>query len=316
MFQQLLDGVSVTRIREHIKQLEGVRHPVTAPEALERAADYILSTLQTLSYEITVHSFSDDDRRYRNIIATRRGTRSPEQRIIILAHYDTVANSPGADDNASGVALLLELATLFQSWRGDRTVQFIGVNLEENAREDDHLSGTRGSRALARYAREQEWSIEGVVVLESVAYAGDSFTQTAPAGLPTAVPEAGNFIAVVGNEDSRALVHSFVKTIKLQQLSLPCLPITVPGSGHLLPDSRRSDHAPFWDESFKAVMVTDTTNFRSPHYHRPTDTLATLNLEFAAKVCRATAGVIREAAQLTLCRSTVNTLREVADDGS
>ena len=73
--------------------------------------------------------------------------------------------------------------------------------------------------------------------------------------------------------------------------------LTVPDNGELLPDSRRSDHAPFWDEGYPAVMLTDTTNFRNPHYHQATDTLATLNLEFAAKVCRAAAGVVLDLAQ-------------------
>jgi Peptidase family M28 len=295
--QQLLDRVSVTRIRSHIQALEGVRHPLAAPEALEQAADYIVNTLQCLAYEMTDQTFSEEGRSYRNIIATRRGIRSPEQRVIILAHYDTVATSPGADDNASGVAVLLELATILNSVQCERTVQFIGVNLEENSREDDHLSGTRGSLALARYAGERNWTIESVLVLESVAFAGDDVIQTAPAGIPIAVPDVGNFIAVVGNEDSRQLVDGFVRAVDRYRLSLPCLPLTVPGAGELLPDSRRSDHAPFWDHGYRAIMITDTTNFRSPHYHRPGDTLATLNLPFAAEVCRATAGLILEIAR-------------------
>ena len=296
MFHQLLNGVSIARIRGHIQALEGVRHPVGAPEALEQAADYIQLTLQSLGYEMTAHLFSDGGRQYRNVIATRHGTISPEQRVIILAHYDTVASTPGADDNASGVAVLLELATVLQSCRCDRTLQFIGVNLEENAQEDDPFSGTRGSRALAMYAREHDWSIEGVVVLESVAYAGDSVVQAAPAGIPLAVPEVGNFIAVVGNEDSQRLVCGLVQAIECYQLPLPCLPIAVPGTGELLPDSRRSDHAPFWDNGYQAIMITDTTNFRSPHYHQHSDTLETLNLPFAADVCRATGGLILEIA--------------------
>ena len=180
MFHQLLEGISVTRIRDHIQALEGVRHPLTAPEALEQAADYIRLTLQSLGYKLTEQPFSEDGHQYRNIIATRRGTRNPEQRVIILAHYDTVADTPGADDNASGVAVMLELATVLQPCHCDRTIQFIGVNLEENAREDDPFSGTRGSQALASYAMEHDWAIEGVVVLESVAYAGDSVIRQPP----------------------------------------------------------------------------------------------------------------------------------------
>jgi Zn-dependent M28 family amino/carboxypeptidase len=241
--------------------------------------------------------FNEDGRDFKNIIATRQGTHCPEQRVIVLAHYDTVSVTPGADDNASGVAVLLELATILKSFQFELSLQFIGVSLEENAREDDPFSGTRGSRALARYAREHNWKIEGVVVLESVAYAGDSVIQTAPSGMPIKVPEAGNFIAVVGNEESTRLVEGFAQIIERYRISLPCLSIAVSGNGELLPDMRRSDHAPFWDNGYKAIMITDTTNFRSPHYHKPSDTLETLNLAFAAEVCRATGGLIVETAR-------------------
>jgi hypothetical protein len=295
--RQALAGVCVDRIRRHIRALEGVRHPVAAPEELERAADYIGNSLRSLGLEMTEHRFTEDGREFRNVIATRRGTRYPEQRVVVLAHYDTVADSPGADDNASGVAVLLELATILSPFHFERSVQFIGVNLEENAREGEHWSGTRGSRALAEHARENGWAIEGVVVLESVAYAGNAVVQTAPAGIPVKVPEVGNFIAVVGNEDSIELVKCFARAVERYRLPLPYLSLAVPGTGEALPDTRRSDHAPFWDNGYKAIMVTDTTNFRSPHYHQPSDTLDTLNLAFAADVCRATGGLVAEVAR-------------------
>jgi len=291
--RKALKTVSIDRIRTHIDALEGVRHPLTAPEALERAADYIRISLQSLGYEMAEHRFVEDGRDYRNIIATCRGTLFPEQRVILLAHYDTVAASPGADDNASGVALLLEAANILRPFQCERSIQFIAVNLEENEREGDpQAMGRRGSQALAMYARENQWQIEGVVVLESVAYAGDRVVQTAPAGIPFKIPEFGNFIAVVGNEDSLELTRGFGREIDRQRLPLPCLSMTVSGNGELLPDSRRSDHASFWDCGYRAIMVTDTTNFRNPHYHGPSDTLATLNLMFAAEVCRATAGLV------------------------
>jgi Zn-dependent M28 family amino/carboxypeptidase len=295
--RQALETVSVDRIRNHIRALEGVRHPVAAPEALVRAAGYIRGNLQALGCEMSEHSFSDGGQDYVNIIATRRGNSFPEQRVIVLAHYDTVSTTPGADDNASGIALLLELATLFAPLEFERTVQFIAVNLEEHARDGDLSSPSlRGSSALAEHARSAGWDIDGVVVLESVAYAGDDIIQTAPAGLPFPVPETGNFIAVIGNETSRRLVEGFVQSIERNGIPLPCLPLTVPGNGEMLSDSRRSDHAPFWDIGYPAVMVTDTTNFRSPHYHQPGDRLETLNLTFAAHVCRAAGGLVIELA--------------------
>jgi len=298
IFHQVLEGVTVERLRSHIQAIEGIRHPLAAPVALEQAADYIWNTLQSLDYEMLEHRFTEDGRDFRNVIATRRGTHYPEQRVIVLAHYDTVSVTPGADDNASGVAVLLELATILMPFQFERSVQFIGVSLEENAREDDPTStGTRGSRALATHARRNNWEIDGVVVLESVAYAGDSVVQTSPAGVPIKVPEVGNFIAVVGNEDSIQLVEGFAQAIERYGIALPYLSMAVPGTGELLPDTRRSDHAPFWDNGYKAIMITDTTNFRSPHYHKPSDTLETLNLAFAAEVCRATGGLIVETAR-------------------
>ena len=112
--QTILKAVSGERIRRHIRNLEGVRHPLVAPAALERAADGLRAELENLGYPVTEQRFADAGQDYRNIIATRRGTRLPEQRLLLVAHYDTVAASPGADDNASGVAVMLELAKLFQ----------------------------------------------------------------------------------------------------------------------------------------------------------------------------------------------------------
>lgn len=283
------EKVSIERLRRHIEALEGVRHPVTSPDALERAADYIKKSLSFPGYDVAEHWFTDNGRPFRNVIASRRGSHLPHERVVVLAHYDTVEGSPGADDNASGVAVLLEVATLLAHLRFERTIHFIAVALEENAHSDDPGSGTRGSRALAAHARENGWNIEGVVVLESVAYAGEDVVQGVPPGVPVPVPERGNFIAVVGNEHSRELVEAFARVIERQRIDLPHVALVVPGNGEVLPDCRRSDHAPFWDEGYRAVMVTDTTNFRNSHYHRLSDTLETLNMEFAAKVCGVTA---------------------------
>lgn len=296
MLHEALKLVSLDRIRNHIKSIEGVRHPLTAPAALEEAAGYIRETLESLGYSMSEHTFPDNGRNFSNVIATRRGTRYPDQRVIVLAHYDTVADSPGADDNASGIAVLLELATVLTPLHLERSIQFIAVNLEENAGEHGTGTGTRGSRALASFAREHAWDIEGVVVLESVAFAGESVIQKAPAGFPVEIPGTGDFIGIVGNESSKELVQGFGQAIDRYQIPLPCFSLVVPGNGEMFPDTRRSDHAAFWDHGYKAIMVTDTTNFRSPHYHQPSDTLETLNLSFAAEVCRATGALVIELA--------------------
>jgi Zn-dependent M28 family amino/carboxypeptidase len=287
-------SVRIGRIRDHIQALEGVRHPVTAPVFLDQTADYIVSHLTMAGYELSEQHVPSNGHLFRNVIATRNGLGRQNERVVLLAHYDTVAGSPGADDNASGVAVLLEIATLLAPLRFERTIHFIAVTLEENEDSNDSDSGTRGSRVLAAHARENGWDIASVVVLESVAYAGKDVVQTVPPGVPVPVPETGDFVALVGNERSRELVDGFAQQIERQQIDLPYVTLVVPGNGETLPDSRRSDHAPFWDEGYRAIMVTDTTNFRNPHYHRSSDMLETLNLEFAAKVCSATAGLLIE----------------------
>lgn len=287
-----LESVSRERIEGHVKSLEGVRHPVAAPAALERAGTYIEQTLRFLGYAVDLHGFVDGGTEYSNVVATRLGTRQPEKRVLVVAHYDTVAGSPGADDNASGVALLLELATLYREWRPDLTLQFIAVNLEENS--DPAVAGTglRGSRALAGFALQQGWDIEAVLVLESVAFAGGSVRQTAPAGVPIEVPQTGDFIAAIGNERSRGLVTRFALAVQSFAVALPVVPLVVPGNGELLRDTRRSDHASFWDAGYPAIMLTDTTNFRNPNYHEASDTFDTLNLSFACRVCEASAAFL------------------------
>jgi len=293
---QVMSGVSEELIRNHIRCLEGIRHPQAAPAALEAAGLYVRDSLASFDYQMREQIFIDQGRSFPNFIATRSGTGQPEKRVLVVAHFDTVATSPGADDNASGVAVLLELARVLNRCRFERTVQLVGVNLEENAVVDDIRSALRGSRALAGLAREEGWEIEGVVVLESVGFAGEEVLQRAPAGVPFPVPEKGNFIAVVGNQGSAPLVQAFARGIERHRIALPYLPLVVPGNGELLPDTRRSDHAPFWDLGFPAIMLTDTSNFRSPHYHQPSDTLETVNVAFAAGVCRATAALVLELA--------------------
>jgi Zn-dependent M28 family amino/carboxypeptidase len=285
----LLAQVSVDRMSEHIRSLEGVRHPGTDPEALERAAVYVDAALKSLQYNVEPHFFTyAAARQYRNIIATRLGVRSPEERVLVTAHYDTKGYTPGADDNASGVAALLEIARVLNSVAFERTVQFVALNLEE--------LGYCGSQALASDAAKQGWKIEGMINFDTIAYAGKQIPQASPVPSIT-VPEFGDFIAVVGNAASAGLVEMFVQAIGHYQIALPAVPLVVPGNGETIPDARRSDHASFWDAGYKAVMLTDTAESRSPHYHQATDTLATLNMPFAADVCRAALATVVDMAR-------------------
>ena len=295
----VIERVSEDRIRQHIRALEGIRHPIANPLGLEAAARYITGIFRQLGYDLSRHTFFEDGVEYENIIPSRKGARLPDERVIVLAHYDSEEATPGADDNASAVAVMLELAMMLQPFTFARTIQFIAVTLEESKHHSQgHSTIARGSSALAAEARAREWNITGVIDLEMVAYAGDDVPQSAPSGMPFPLPSMGNFIGVVGNARSAQMVELFVNVIQQEKIPLPVVPLVVPGNGEILPDTRRSDHAPFWDRGYQAIMITDTSNFRNPYYHQPGDTLETLNIPFAANVGRATLALIAALAEL------------------
>jgi Zn-dependent M28 family amino/carboxypeptidase len=202
----------------------------------------------------------------------------------VAAHYDTVPGSPGADDNASALAVLLEVAQRVRQTSLNRPVHFIAFCLEE----EDLL----GSRAYVAHLTETRKPVLGAIILECVGYAREEEeSQKIPPGVPIAVPTVGNFLAVIGNQSSSSLTITVEQAMRPH---LPVVPLIVPGNGELLPDTRRSDHTPFWEDGFPAVMLTDTANFRNPHYHQPTDTIDTLTLDFMSAVADGvTAAVLR-----------------------
>jgi Zn-dependent M28 family amino/carboxypeptidase len=233
---------------------------------------------------VSTHPFAALGGTYHNVVASLLPTRRARADgdgvlppLILAAHYDTVEGSPGADDNASAVAVLLETARRLRDTDRSREVQCVGFCLEEE--------GLLGSRAYAAELTSAGRAIAGAIVLECVGYASEQDgSQAFPPGTPVAVPTVGNFLAIVGNDASASLAASVARAAGPH---VPVVPLVIPGNGERLPDTRRSDHAAFWDRDFPAVMLTDTANFRNPNYHRPTDTLDTLNLGFLARVADA-----------------------------
>jgi Zn-dependent M28 family amino/carboxypeptidase len=234
---------------------------------------------------------------YRNVVATKYPDR-PSQvgecpPLLIGAHYDTVSGSPGADDNASGLAVLLEVASHLSTQPLVRPVWLVAFCLEEQ----DRL----GSQAFVSRLRAERRELAGAIILECVGFAkSEPGTQLAPPAVPIAVPTQGDFLAIVGNEASRSLVHQLEQEAQRQAAPLKTLSLVVPGRGEAMPHTRRSDHASFWDAGYPAVVLTDTANFRNPHYHRETDTMDTLNVEFLSSVA---ATVTATAVQIAGVRS-------------
>ena len=269
------------RINRHLQALVGERHPETSPRALRKAAHYLATQFSKSGWATSGQLISAWGKVYRNVVAIKypdwpgQGEELPP--LLIGAHYDTVSGSPGADDNASGLVVLLEVASRLRARPLARPVWLVAFCLEEQ----DRL----GSQAFASRLKAERRELAGAIILECVGFArSEAGTQQSPPNVPIAVPTQGDFLAIVGNEASRSLVLQLEQEAQRHAAKLKPLSLVVPGRGEAMPHTRRSDHASFWDAGYPAVMLTDTANFRNPHYHRETDTVDTLNLEFLSNV--------------------------------
>jgi len=278
-------NLSEARIRSDLETLVGPRDPYANMRALNAAAEYVAGELRNAGLAVTEDSFRTEGEVFRNIVGTHVGTVAPQEQVLVVAHYDTKPGTPGADDNASAVAAMLEIARTLGRGRFERTLQFVGFTLEEY--------GYQGSRRFARRARREGREIVGVLDLEMVGFTSPK--QRLPPGVRGR--RTGDFIGVVGNRRSRTLVEAFVASARRAVPVLPVETLVVGWNGYMLPIVRLSDHAPFWDTGFPAVMITDTAFLRNPHYHQPSDTLDTLDLPFLTQVATATAAAAADLAR-------------------
>ena len=276
------------RLREHLKvmTIEIGERSVSTPENLQRTADYIHSFYRKVGLATKRELFDFHRLEAVNILAEVSSSENPSRRYLLGAHYDSVTGTVGADDNASAIAVQLEVARHFQALIAKNdlnlAVQFASFALEEPP---VYGTGLMGSRVRARRAKKEKEKIDGMLCLEMVGYScSEPGCQEYPLPLMFKnYPRNGTFIGIVGNLRSRQLTHSLHCAFSENQ-NLPVVKLTVPMSGWLLPSVRLSDHASFWDAGFKAVMITDTAFFRNPHYHLPTDTMEKLDYRFMAQL--------------------------------
>lgn len=279
------------RLRRHVVALEGIRHPSAAPERHRAARDYIANELRTLGLSVDLAPFAFRGRIYHNVVGAMPGTDPLRPRLLLGAHFDSTAHTPGADDNASGVATLLECARLIASRKPRAGIEFVGFDLEEL----QTVTGRYrvGSHALARDKRARREALAGALILEMVGYRDSRpGTQIIPPFLGIDVPRTGDFLAAVGDARSRTLLDAFVAGARAAAPDLPLVPYATRLRGWLLPLTRLSDNASFWDARYPSLMLTDTAFLRNPHYHQATDTSATLDYAFMAMVTEATAGAL------------------------
>jgi Zn-dependent M28 family amino/carboxypeptidase len=274
-YSAMMDRISIENLKEHVRSIHFDRNPYDRHPELEQVAQYIQGELSRIGLEVKEDSFQWEGKTYKNILAVKRGEASPGRVVILGAHYDTVPGSPGADDNASAIAVLLEVARNIQKISLGSTLKLIAFGLEEY--------GYVGSLHYAERARRGGEKIHGMISLEMVGFTGPR--QDYPPYMdPKYYPAVGDFIGIVGNENSKALLEVVRRTFKTQIPQLPSEFLLVPGDGVGMEEMRLSDHSPFWDRGFPALLVTDTAFLRNPNYHLPTDTMETLDFEFMRKV--------------------------------
>lgn len=278
------------RLQGHVMMLAGTigERNMSRPRALDSAAAYIQAQLTALGYTVSSQTFTVGTGKTRNLEATLPGTRAPGEIVVIGGHYDSVIDTPGADDNASGVAGLLELARAFAGHPHERTLRFVAFTNEEPPY---FWTENMGSLRYARMVRERKDTVVAMLSLETLGYYSDApGSQKYPPILGWFYPSVGNFVGFVGNVGSRALVHEAVSSFR----SHAPFPSAGAAAPHQIPGIGWSDQWSFWKVGYPGVMVTATAPYRDPNYHQSTDTPDKLDYDRLARVVNGLESVITD----------------------
>lgn len=282
-----------TRLRGHVTRLAGEigERNVWRYDNLRAAAAYIEGAFGSMGYAIARQEFDTMGRSTANLEAVRPGTGPAGEIVVVGAHYDSAMGCPGANDNATGVAAMLELARAAARRAPARTVRFVAF-----VNEEPPFFQTRqmGSLVYARRAAARGDRIVAMFSLETIGYYADAAgSQRYPVPFALFYPRRGDFVAFVGNVASRALVRQAIGAFR-QRAAMPSEGAAVPG---WITGIGWSDHWAFWQQGWPGVMVTDTALFRDPHYHLPSDTPDRLDYERLARVVVGLDAVVAEVAR-------------------
>lgn len=277
-------------LAQHVNYLAGTigERNVIAYAPLQQTAHYIEDNLQKLGYEVKPQEYTVQMRKVRNLIVEISGGSRASEIVVVGAHYDTVYDSPGGDDNTSGVAALLELARLLKGSHPARTVRFVAfVNEEPPWFQTDDM----GSLVYAKEAHRKKENIVAAISIETIEMCSDAEgSQKYPEGFSLLYPSKGNFIALVGDLASHGLVRDAVRSFRAAE-QFPSEGSSAPG---WIGGVGWSDHWSFWQEGYPGIEVTDTAPFRNPNYHEPSDRPDTLDYERMARVVHGLRGVVAD----------------------
>ncbi len=293
--QAIVDQVDSVRLRHSLELVQGIRQYQANPTHLQEVRDSITARFNTYGLQVTTQDFLRAGVTGTNIIGRKPGLGQEDTTYIIDAHYDTVNDAPGADDNGSGVVGVLEALRVLAPYNFSKSIRFIGFDFEE--------TGLNGSTKYVQSGIPAWEKIKGVLNFEMIGFYSDAAnSQQIVNGFSLLFPTQyaalqadsfrGNFIVNVGDAQSvdlnnafDSLSHKYVPALKVSTLALP-------GNGTIAADFRRSDHAPFWDNDMAALMLTDGADFRNPNYHDPTDSLDVLSFTFMSNVVKASVATL------------------------
>jgi len=267
----------------YLSQTLGERS-LSRPESLVAATNYLRDSLQKTGYTVTEQTYSVAGNQVKNLEVVLIGSDANVGVVLVGAHYDSVSGTVGADDNATGVAGTLELARLLQGSKPRHTVRFVFFVNEEPPY---FQTETMGSLVYARQLQRDNVAVSAMISLETLGFYSDAAgSQKYPPVLGWFYPDRGDFIAFVGNPDSRDLLHRSIRKFR-DSTSFPSEGLAAPADW---PGVGWSDHWSFWQAQYPAIMITDTALFRNPYYHTPRDTADRLDF---ARMARVVGGVSR-----------------------
>ena len=259
------------QLLEDLKELAIPRHSKWDPLGLMSVRIYVKDRLSFYG-DVVEHSFKEGSEEGVNYILKFPGHNPKLDPILIGAHYDGPIKSPGADDNASGLAALFALAEYWTNYPSKRPIWLVAFDQEE--------WGMLGSKALSKQLKKAGQKLKVMVSLEMLAFTSDMQDYPLPS-MKKLFGDKGDFIALVANTGCALMLPQLSSSMGKH---VPTKVLPVPLKGNVLNDVRLSDHSAFWDQGYNAMMITDTSFLRNPHYHEPSDTVETLDLAFFYKV--------------------------------
>ncbi len=250
--------------------------------------DFLSRELSEIGYQVREQEYAIDGKKFSNLEVEIPGSSRADEILVIGAHYDSAFTSPGANDNGTGAAAVLALAREFVGTKPLRTLRFV-----EFANEEPPFFWTKnmGSAIYAQSAKQRGDKIVGMFSLETIGYYSTQLnSQKYPPPLSFLYPSQGDFLAFIGNIDSRELLRNTIRSFRAQS--------KFPSEGAALPDFIQgigwSDQWSFWQQGYQALMITDTATFRYPYYHTDDDTIDKIDFDKLSRVTYGVSKVIRD----------------------